>query len=216
MRTAALASLVLAVLCAGGASAGVIRGTLVLGGGAKTGRPDPGLAEAVIFIEAVPEKVERKLSGGQGWWPFFHHAQKPQHAPRIVQAGMRFKPRVLATTKGQAVEFVNLDNVYHNAFSVSAAKSFDLGKYAPGKRDTVMFDRTGVVNLHCDIHPQEVGYVVIVPNHAMTRPDSLGRYALPKLPEGHYTVRAWTSRRGEIHRDVEVPRRGDVTLDLRY
>jgi hypothetical protein len=197
----------------GDALAGVVRGRLMLNQGisAAVGKVQPGVTEAVIYIEMIPEKVERKLTG-HGW---FFAPRKPR-PPRIVQAGLQFKPRVLVTTTGTSVEFRNLDHVYHNVFSVSAAKRFDLGKYPPGRADTIEFQRSGVVNLHCDIHPDESAFIVVAPNHALARPDSTGRYALPKLPSGTYTLHAWHPRRGEIERSIQIPRRGDLTLDLGF
>lgn len=80
----------------------------------------------------------------------------------------------------------------------------------------MVFDRAGVANLHCDIHPDESGFVVVVPNHAFARPDSLGRFALPKLPKGDYTLHVWHPRLGEITRDVTMPKHGDLKIELRF
>lgn len=202
-------------------AAGVIRGVLVTSprrarvqvpaDSTASAKPvlQRGANDAVIYLEQVPPKVEKKLSGHG----FFRKAPRP---PRIVQAKLRFVPRVLAAAAGTAVEFENLDRVYHNTFSVSAAKRFDLGKYPPGTLDTVVFERVGVANLHCDIHPDESGFVVVVPNHAFARPDSLGRFTLPKLPRGQYTIRVWHPRLGQITRAVEMPKHGDVALELRF
>jgi hypothetical protein len=126
----------------------------------------------------------------------------------------RFKPRVLAVAAGSKVEIVNMDRVYHNAFSVSAAKRFDLGKYPPGRADTLEFERPGVINLHCEIHPDMLGFVVVTPNHAFTRPDSTGAFELPKLPAGRYRVHAWNPRGVETTSDVSMPQRGDVPLEM--
>ena len=168
-----------------------------------------GASDAVIYVVQVPDKVEAKAA---------RHDRKGPKAklPRIVQEKRAFVPRVLVTTAGSSVEFANLDRVYHNAFSVSAAKRFDLGKYAPGHVDTVSFPRAGVANLHCDIHPDESAFVVVVPNHFFTRPDSFGRFKLPKLPPGQYTLRGWHSRLGELKQDVTMPRHGDLVVDLRF
>jgi len=199
------------------AEAGVVAGTLWLPAAARVSRggalrPQRGVTDAVIYIERIPDKVEKKLASPGGW---FRRKTTPR-APRIVQKNQSFTPRVLAVAAGSDVEFQNLDRVYHNAFSVSPAKRFDLGKYPPGRADTVRFGKPGVVNLHCDIHPQMVGYVVVTPNHAFSRPDSLGRYQLPKLPPGDYTVRVFHPRLGELTREVTVPKRGDLALDIRY
>lgn len=171
-----------------------------------------GVADAVVFIETVPEKVELKLARPGGLFK-----RKPVvKTPRMIHRNRQIVPRVLAVTAGTRVEFQNLDGIYHNLFSVSAARRFDLGKYAPGHRDTISFDRPGVANLHCDIHPDEIAYVVVVANHACVRPDSTGSFRLPKLPAGKYLLRTWHPRRGELSRTVEMPKRGDLKVDLVY
>lgn len=212
------------------AEAGVLHGTLWVSGKAgsharavatetpetraATKRAQRGVTEAVVWVEQVPDKVERKLVAGSPRW--FWRTRELPHLPRIVQRGHAFAPRTLAVAVGSQVEFLNLDRVYHNAFSVSSARRFDLGKYPPGRADTVMFERAGVINLHCDIHPEELGFIVVVPNHVSARPDSLGAFTLPRLPPGTYTVRAWHPRLGEFTHKFEVPRRGDVDLELSF
>jgi plastocyanin len=172
--------------------------------------PQRGVGEAVVYLDRIPDEVERKLTSTH-WWK----RKKKSNLPRIVQADLRFSPRVLVAPVGTQVEFANLDRVFHNTFSVSAARRFDLGRYLPGHVDTVTFDRAGVANLHCDIHPQEVGFVVVVPNHAYARPDSLGYFTLPKLSAGDYVVRVWHPRLGDLRRKVTMPRRGNLRLDLK-
>jgi len=220
-RTFGVLAMVVIALAAPRAEAGVIRGQLLLSAGAAhaaekndrqtLARTQHGVTDAVVYLERIPDKVERKLTG-HGW--FFTLGRPP--LPRIIQSHMRFVPRVMPVAAGTAVRFENLDRVYHSAFSVSAAKRFDLGKYPPGRVDTVMFDRAGVVNLHCDIHPEMSGYIVVVPNHAYTRPDSMGSFALPKLPPGNYTVHAWLPQFGELTAKVEMPRHGNSGLKMAY
>src|SRR5262252_3171665 len=190
-------------------TAGIIEGTVTPrhhGTGAQ-------VSDAVIYVEQVPAEVERKLTT-KGFWLFKKHA-----GPRVwtvVQVDRRFDPDVLAIAAGDRIAFENLDQIYHSAFSVSAARRFDLGKRSPGQRDTVTFDRPGVINLHCDIHPNMVGYVVVTPNHAFAVPDSLGRYRLPDLPAGTYTVHAVHPAWGDVKRKVEVAKRGPVALDMDF
>jgi hypothetical protein len=181
---------------------------------AATKRAQRGVTDAVVWVDKVPEAVERKLADGGPRW-FWQPREQPR-LRRIVQRNHAFTPHALAVVAGSQVEFLNLDRVYHNAFSVSSARRFDFGKYAPGRADTVLFERTGVINLHCDIHPEELGFVVVVPNHVNARPDSLGAFTLPKLPPGTYTLRAWHPRLGETKRSFEVPKRGDVSLELGF
>ena len=214
---------VVCALAAEPAAAGTIRGTLWLTREAedahrKSGLPPAaraqlGVTDAVIYVDTLSSKEDQKLASTRHW--FWQRKDTP-HLPRVVQNDRRFDPRVMSVPVGTRAEFQNLDHVYHNVFSVSPAKRFDLGKYAPGRIDTVAFERAGVINLHCDIHPDELGYIVVTPNHAVARPDSLGRFRMPKLPPGHYTLRVFHPRRGEFERPVEVPKKGDVSLDLAF
>ncbi len=207
------------MLLAASASAGVIRGTLWLGALPRAGevaapRVQKGVADAVVYLERIPDNVEARLAHPMtGVWIFRKSVSLP--APSIVQKGLKFSPRVAVVAAGSRVEFSNTDRVYHNAFSVSAARRFDLGKYAPGHRDTLLFKRPGVINLHDDIFPDMLGYLVVTPNHAFARPDSTGRFELPRLPAGSYTLRVWHPHRGEIRRNILVPKRGDVDVELK-
>ena len=164
-------------------------------------RREPPL-DAVIYLEAIPEKLEKKL------------AHKDSVA-RIGQAYGHFVPSTMPIAAGTTVEFENQDRVYHNVFSVSPTQRFDVGKYAPREGRRVRFDRTGEIKLFCDIDPGETGYIFVAPNHAFTRPDSSGAFELPKVPPGKYRLRVWSPGMSRITRDIEMPRRGDVSLDLR-
>jgi len=211
-----IGTIVMLVFCAASPcfAKGVIRGTLHAPGDGDrnpNGSPTPGRSargryrDVVVYLAQAPEKLERKL---------VKKARKAKH--RIVQEQLSFSPRVLAVAVGDTVLVENKDRVYHNTFSVSLAKRFDLGKYAPGHVTPVVFEDAGVVNLHCDIHPSEAAFVVAVPNHIFTRPDSLGRFKLPKLPNGSYTLKVWHPRLGTVTREVEMPKKGNATLDLEF
>jgi len=229
------------ILVAAPAAAGVIRGQLWLErssvrkpalvaaarDAATTPAPDVrrllaaqrGVSDAVLYVESIDERTEQRLARPKGgsWFSWLPWADKPEpRLKRLVQSKNRFDPRVFVTVAGESVELLNLDRVYHNTFSVSAAKRFDLGKYAPGATDTITFEHPGIVNLHCDIHPDEIGYVAVTPNHAYAAPDSLGRFELPRLPEGSYRLRYWHPHQGDHVLGVVVPRRGDVVLELAF
>ncbi|HEY2353028.1 MAG TPA: hypothetical protein VGH83_10985 [Candidatus Acidoferrum sp.] len=55
---------------------------------------------------------------------------------------------------GDVVEFKNLDPYFHNVFSLSDVKMFDLGSYPQGKSKSVKFEKSGKVEIECAIHPQ--------------------------------------------------------------
>ena len=202
------------------ATAGVIRGTLELptvSSGpsvreAYAGRtsslasptvPPRGLAkDAVIYVENVPAAVDAKIPAAA------------DH-PKLAQQNQSFAPRVIAVPAGAGVDFPNLDPIYHSVFSVSPTKRFDLGRYGRGRSKRVFFTKPGLVNVYCDIHSNMEGFILVVPNHAYARPDDDGRFALPELPPGRYTVVAWHPDAGTTKREVTVPETGDVDLALR-
>lgn len=201
------------------AGAGMIRGTLIPKADVakpakgKPAKPGRRMTDAVIYVERLPVAVERKLTT-KGFW--FFRKPAPPRVRNLVQMNRRFDPHVLAIAVGDRIAFQNLDRVYHSAFSVSAAKRFDLGKRSPGACDTLTMDRPGLINLHCEIHPDMGAYVVVTPNHAFTFPIESGRYRLPSLPPGNYTVHVFHPKWGEIRRPVVVPKTGDAVLDLAY
>jgi plastocyanin len=215
MRRRVAVLLALTWLLPSSGAAGIIQGTVTprIRGSAHPQTGPARLTDIVIYVERVPESAERKLTS-HGFWLFRTH-----DGPRVwnvVQIHRRFDPHVLAIAAGDRVAFQNLDPIYHSAFSVSAAKRFDLGKRLPGQRDTLTFDRPGMINLHCDIHPDMVGYLMVTPNHAFAFPDSTGRYHLPDLPAGDYTVHAVHPLWGDIERKAQVAKRGATPLDLRF
>jgi plastocyanin len=160
------------------------------------------VTDAVVTIERMPAKAERKLVAGGG-------------RAQVVQARHRFTPFVLAVTQGTTVVFRNQDLVYHNAFSRTPGNRFDIGKYPPRAQREVLFDRPGVVQMYCDIHPSMSAYVVVVPHRGYTRPDDSGRFAMKGLPAGDYTLRVWHPTRGTKRVAVNLPRRGDVNVEFK-
>lgn len=204
------------------AAAGTIRGTVRIAspppGGGIGGNPYPGRAnslaqagaqnrgaagDAVVFIEKLPSGADSALA-----------TAGPR--PRLTQKDQAFSPRVIAIAAGETVDFPNLDPIYHNVFSPSPVKRFDLGKYPRGQSRAVTFPRPGLVNVFCDIHSNMEAYVLVLPHHAFARPDANGRFQLPELPPGAYVLRAWHPDFREQRREVTVPEDGAATVELTF
>jgi plastocyanin len=64
------------------------------------------------------------------------------------------KSATLKVKVGDVVQFKNMDPYFHNVFSLSDAKLFDLGSYPQGQSKPVTFDKPGTVEVECAIHPQ--------------------------------------------------------------
>ena len=107
------------------------------------------------------------------------------------QKNMSFIPHVLPVAVGTSVEFLNGDDVLHNVFSNSATNHFDVGMFKRGESRRVSFDKPGVVELRCNVHPTMHAYVVVLDNNYFTTPDARGNYQISGIPAGRYKLRAW-------------------------
>jgi plastocyanin len=112
---------------------------------------------------------------------------------QIAQKDLTFIPTLLPVQAGTRVEFPNFDDTYHNIFSFSPAKRFDLGRYRANEKPvpSVVFDAPGLVTLRCDIHEHMRALILVLPTPHFVVTDADGRYRLGGLPPGHYTVKAW-------------------------
>jgi plastocyanin len=134
---------------------------------------------------------------------------------RIAQHGASFTPHVLPVMVGTTVEWPNNDDIYHNVFSMSDAKQFDLGLYKgnpPDKR--VMFDKPGRVDVFCSIHENMHCVVLVLQNPYFAVTDDNGNYKIPDVPPGTYKLAAWQERLPLDERQIVVPTNGEVRADF--
>jgi hypothetical protein len=132
----------------------------------------------------------------------------------LDQKNTRFEPEILVIPIGSTVSFPNSDPVFHNVFSLSKAKQFDLGYYPAGQSRTVKFERLGVVQVYCHLHPQMSAAVLVVPSAWHTKPLKDGAFSLSGIPAGTQTLVAWHKSAGFFRRKVELSENGSVEVEL--
>jgi plastocyanin len=133
----------------------------------------------------------------------------------MQQESRRFEPDLVVIPAGGTVSFPNMDPIFHNVFSLSKPKSFDLGNYPKGDTRTVVFPKPGIVYVNCRLHPNMAGTVVVTPNQWFARAAARdGQYALRDVPPGTYTVVAWHKTTGFIRRTVQVTEGRDTVVDF--
>jgi plastocyanin len=135
---------------------------------------------------------------------------------QVAQKDLTFIPALLPVRVGTRVEFPNNDDTYHNIFSYSPAKRFDLGRYRPDEKPipSQVFDVAGLVTLRCDIHEHMRGLILVLDTpHFVTTEDD-GHFRLSGLPSGRYTLKAWIDSRTTRERPVEL--KSGSTLDVDF
>jgi plastocyanin len=212
-RFAALAPsvLLLVPLLAGGtrAAAGGIEGRVIVAPRPpqRVANPYAGLGVAARTVAPVP--MVAFLEGAMG------PREAPARHPRLAQHDTSFVPPLVVVPVGTTVDFTNQDPFFHNVFSYSTPKRFDLGRYPRGESRPVTFDRAGTVKVFCEIHRWMRSGVVVVENpyHAEVRPD--GTFTIADVPAGRYRLSVWDFDRGKRTVDVTVPASGTARVDVR-
>ena len=171
---------------------GIVKGTLTV-----RGKP---AVDAVASIEGIRQE-----------------GAKPTELKKAVmdQREMKFVPRVLAVRAGTTVEFPNNDKTWHNVYSASETKNFNLGLYAPKQSRNTVFDKPGVVKILCNVHPQMEAFIVVKPHPFFAVTEKSGNYQVGSVPLGKYVLEVWHPDFGTRKIPFELVREGQVlALDV--
>ena len=186
-------SLLLALLSPPPPGGGTVSGRVVL---VRSGAVVADASSAVVWIEGAHAGAGPAPSSGT-----------------MKSEQKKFAPRIVVVRRNSTVVFPNADSIYHNAFSVSGANRFDLGLYRAGASREKKFDEPGLVRVYCNIHPQMVGFVMVVDSDfaAVTGPD--GSFRFEGVPPGTNVVRVWHEEGGEGQ--AAVPMGDGAALSIR-
>ena len=136
---------------------------------------------------------------------------------QVAQKELAFIPALLPIQVGTKVEFPNLEkDTYHNIFSYSPAKRFDLGRYRPDEKPvpSQIFDVAGLITLRCDIHEHMRGLILVLATPHFATTDESGHFRLTGLPAGHYTLKAWVDSRTTREHPIDLKSGGTVHVDF--
>jgi hypothetical protein len=149
-------------------------------------------------IPPVPTVVyiDGQVPGAPAWPEF------PKLA--IVQKDFQFSPSLLVIPTNTSVSFPNQDAEFHNVFSYSKTKRFDLGRYPKGESKDVMFDKPGIVKIYCEVHPWMRAVVLVLENPFYTLVARDGSFSIPGIPAGHYDMVVWNIDAGARKLSVDV------------
>lgn len=157
---------------------------------------------SAVYLEGEPLKGKKYLP--------------PTNRPVMDQKDLAFHPQVLPVVIGTTVEFPNRDNLFHNVFSYSQPKDFDLGRYPTGESRFVRFDRAGVVRVYCDIHSHMNAIILVLDHPYFSTVNDDGEYAISNIPPGTYTLNLWYGREVVAKREIAVKNGDKLTINLSY
>ena len=157
------------------------------------------LTRAIVYLETAPRGAFEQV--------------EPARAS-MDQRNETFVPHILAITTGTTVDFPNSDRIYHNVFSLSKTRPFDLGRYAAGRSKAIKFDRPGIVRVFCDIHSHMSAYILVFAHRYFATTDLEGRYRIDNVPPGSYNLVAWNEGVSSGPQPVVVSEGGEAELDF--
>jgi plastocyanin len=138
----------------------------------------------------------------------------PARPVAMDQKGMKFVPHVLAVQKGQSVLFSNSDNVRHNIFTPDGDK-YNLGTWGQGESKLHTFTTTGVFHQLCNVHPEMGGVIVVLENPFFAVTGDDGKFVIPNVPPGKYTLKTWGEKLPDTSREVTVVAGAPTTIQLK-
>jgi plastocyanin len=151
--------------------------------------PDDG--RSVVYLETAPRGAFEDRSD--------------EVRVRMDQRNETFIPHVLAIMTGTTVVFTNSDRTYHNVFSLSRTRPFDLGRYRTGSAKSVRFERPGLVRVFCDIHSHMSAFILVFSHRFFAVTDDEGRFRIENVPGGTYNVVVWNEGQQREVRRLTVP-----------
>lgn len=140
---------------------------------------------------------------------------KPPPAHAVMnQRKKRFEPEVIVVPVGSTVAFPNNDPIFHNVFSLSGPKKFDLGFYSAGQAREVQFSKPGIVQVYCHLHSNMSAAVVVTPGGHFAKPGPDGRFQLDGLAAGEYRLVVWHKAAGFFRRTIRLRDGEEAALDF--
>jgi plastocyanin len=160
--------------------------------------PAGGIKNAVVVVKGAPAAV------------------KPANVT-FDQKDCDYVPHVLAFPAGSTVAILNSDGIQHTVHALRGEETvFD--KTQPGfkKQTSATVARPGVIRILCDDHGWMEGwwYVTDTPYFAVT--DASGKFTIPDVPPGTWTLKVWQEKLGTQERKVEVKPGATASADFTF
>lgn len=166
-----------------------------------------GLRDVVVYLTGV--------DSGKPWPP----------APDgyvLDQKDCYFEPYIQIVPRGTELQILNSDPILHNVHGYELSEGdgprrtlFNLGQPEKGVVTRPLRPRrSSLVGLECDAHDFMLGWMFAADSPYAVVVDSTGRFTIPDVPPGTYTVGAWHPFLGVQEQQVTITAGG--TTDLAF
>jgi plastocyanin len=112
----------------------------------------------------------------------------------MAQENTAFVPDLLIVPTASEVTFPNRDAFFHNVFSYSPPRNFDLGRYPKGETRTVKLTTPGIVRIFCEIHASMYASIVVVNTNRYQIVASGDEFIFADVAPGRYRLTAVDAR----------------------
>jgi plastocyanin len=159
--------------------------------------PDGSMKNIVVFIKDGP-----------------NIAGPPATDALLTQRNCQYEPHVLAIRTGQNLVVTSHDATLHNVHIEGEANPSQNFSETEGATHTVNFSQPELVRFKCDVHAWMTAYVYVFdqPCFAVTGDD--GKFEIPHLSAGTYTLVAWQEKLGT--RDMKVTVAADKPAEVKF
>jgi plastocyanin len=162
--------------------------------GTVTSLPEAAAKRAVVYLQDAPQ--DRIVNGS------------------MDNQQMALVPDVVVITAQGSVTFTNSDPVPHNAFSPDH-ETWDIGVIEAKGSKKRTFASPGVYAVLCHLHPNTIGYVVVVPSSYFAKTDETGTFVIGDVPVGTYRAVAWAPGVSPSTRTIKISGNTNVSFELR-
>ena len=129
----------------------------------------------------------------------------PTHAAVVTQKGCQYLPHIVPMLVNQQLKVVNDDPTSHNIHPLAKIKREWNKSQPPGTPPfSEIFDKAEFIPVKCNIHPWMHGTFAVLKNSHYSVSGEDGRFTLPDLPPGKYTVTAWHESYGDQSQEVTI------------
>ena len=140
----------------------------------------------------------------------------PSGRVELDQQKCRFTPRIVLLPAGMELVVRNSDGIAHNLHTFSKTNPA-MNKAQPGFMKTMSIrtiTKPEIIRVQCDMHNWMRAWIVVVDNPYTAITDAAGRFTLPDLPAGTYTLKFWHETLGAKQQEVTVQDGATATVDV--